>query len=96
MGNVETSSLPNDSMRTLVKQIEIFSCKLTVYFNCMYLSIYTRELLGCLLGISPSERNPCRGGGGATSTNVKKESKREEAKKSAMADATKATTHFVT
>ena len=64
MGNVETSSLPNDSMRTLVKQIEIFSCKLTVYFNCMYLSIYTRELLGCLLGISPSERNPCRGGGG--------------------------------
>ena len=94
MGNVETSSLPNDSMRTLVKQIEIFSCKLTVYFNCMYLSIYTRELLGCLLGISPSERNPCRGG--ATSTNVKKESKREEAKKSAMADATKATTHFVT
>ena len=34
--------------------------------------------------------------GGATSTNVKKESKREEAKKAAMADATKATTHFVT
>ena len=26
---------------------------LTVYFNCKYFSIYTLELLGCLLGISP-------------------------------------------
>ena len=34
---------------------------LTVYFNCNYFPQYTRELLGCLLGISPSGRNPCGG-----------------------------------
>ena len=61
MGNVEKSSLPNDSMRPLIKQIDIFSCILTVYFSCMHLSIYTRELLGYLLGISPAERNPYGG-----------------------------------
>ena len=34
---------------------------MTVYFNCKYFPWYTRELLGCLLRISPSGRNPCRG-----------------------------------
>ena len=34
---------------------------MTVYFNCKYFPWYTRELLECLLGISPSGRNP-RGG----------------------------------
>ena len=92
MGNVEKSSLPNDSMRPLIRQIDIFSCILTVYFSCMHLSIYTRELLGYLLGISPSERNPY---GGNKYQREKKKSKRGEGKKSAMADATKATTHFV-
>ena len=61
MGNVEKSSIPNDSMRPLIKQIDIFSCILTVYFSYKHLSIYTRELLGYLLGISPSERNPYGG-----------------------------------
>ena len=32
----ETSSLPNDSMRTLFKQLETFSGIPTVYFNCKY------------------------------------------------------------
>ena len=44
---IETSSLPNYSMRPL--QIKIFSGIQTVYFNCKYFSLYTRELLGCLL-----------------------------------------------
>ena len=34
---------------------------MTVYFNCKYFPWYTRELLECLLGISPSRRNPCGG-----------------------------------
>ena len=34
---------------------------LTVYFNCNYFPQYTSELLECLLGISPSGRNPCGG-----------------------------------
>ena len=34
---------------------------MTVYFNCKYFPWYTRELLECLLGISPSGRNPCGG-----------------------------------
>ena len=59
--NNETSSLPTDSSRPLFKQIEIFSGILTVYFNCKYFFKYTRELLECLLGISPSARNPCGG-----------------------------------
>ena len=47
-------------LRPLFKQIEIvFSGVLTVYFNCKNFSIYTSELLGCLLGISPSGPNPC-------------------------------------
>ena len=33
---IETSTLPNDSMRPLFKQIETFSGILTVYFNCKY------------------------------------------------------------
>ena len=33
---------------------------MTVYFNCKYFPYYTRGLLECLLGISPSGRNPCR------------------------------------
>ena len=57
----ETSSLPNDSLRTLIKQVEIFLGILTAHFNCKYFSKYKRKLLGCLLGISPSERNPCGG-----------------------------------
>ena len=32
----ETSSLPNDSMRPLFKQLETFSGIPTVYFNCKY------------------------------------------------------------
>ena len=32
---------------------------MTVYFNCKYFPKYTRELLECLFGISPSGRNPC-------------------------------------
>ena len=39
-------------MLPLIKQIEIFSGIRTVYFNYKYFSICTRELLGCLLGIS--------------------------------------------
>ena len=39
----------------------------TVYFNCKYFPWYTRELLECLLGISPSGRNPY--GGNNTITN---------------------------
>ena len=46
---IETSSLPNYSMQPLIKQIQIFSGIQTVYFNCKYFSLYTRELLGCLL-----------------------------------------------
>ena len=34
---------------------------LTVYFNCKYFPQHARELLECLLGILPSERNPCAG-----------------------------------
>ena len=34
---------------------------LTAYYNCKYFSLYTREVLGCLLGISPSRRNSCGG-----------------------------------
>ena len=33
----------------------------TVYFSCKYFPSYTRELLECLLGISPSGQNPCGG-----------------------------------
>ena len=47
---IETSSLPKDSLRPLIKQIEIFSGVLTAYCNCKYFSMYTREILGCLLG----------------------------------------------
>ena len=50
----ETSSLPNDSMRPLFKQFEIFSGILTVYFN----RENTHELLECHLGISTSGRKP--------------------------------------
>ena len=53
---IETSSSPNDSMKPLIQQIEIFSGILTAKFKCKYFSTYTRELLGCLLGISPSGR----------------------------------------
>ena len=34
---------------------------LTAYFNSKYFLLYTRELLGCLLGVSASGRNSCRG-----------------------------------
>ena len=34
---------------------------LTAYYNCRYFSLYKREVLGCLLGISPSGRNSCGG-----------------------------------
>ena len=39
----------------------IIAQSLTVYFNCKYFPYYTRELLECRLGISPSGRNPCGG-----------------------------------
>ena len=42
-------------MQPLIKQIEI------AYYNCKYFSLYTREVLGCLLGISPSGQNSCGG-----------------------------------
>ena len=63
---IETSSLPTDFWRPLFKQIEIFSILNCKYFpvstfNCKYFPQYTRELLECLLGISPSGRNPCGG-----------------------------------
>ena len=45
----------------LLKQIKIFSSILTVYFNCTYFPYYMCELLECLLRISPSGQNPCRG-----------------------------------
>ena len=48
-------------MLPLFKQIEIFSGIPTVYFKCKHFPQYTRELLEGLLGISTSERNPCRG-----------------------------------
>ena len=35
---IETSSLPTDSSRPQFEQIEIFSSKLTIYFNCTYFS----------------------------------------------------------
>ena len=37
-------------MRLLIKHY----VSLTAYLNCKYFSTYTLELLGCLLGISPS------------------------------------------
>ena len=58
---IETSSLPTDSSQPLFKQIEIFSSILTVCFNCKYFPQYTRELLECPFGISPSGRST-RGG----------------------------------
>ena len=39
------SSLPNDSMRLMLKQIEIFLGILTVLFSCKYFLKYSRELL---------------------------------------------------
>ena len=57
--NNRNVSLPNDSKQPLIKQIEIFSGILTVYFNCKYFPKYMRELLACVPGISPSGRNPC-------------------------------------
>ena len=58
----EASSLPTDSSQPLFKQIEIFSI-LTVwlYISAVLSLKCTRELLECLLGISPSGRNPCGG-----------------------------------
>ena len=63
---IETSSLPTDSSQPLFKQIEIFSI-LTVwlYISAVLSLKCTRELLECLLGISPSGRNP-RGGNNHT------------------------------
>ena len=52
---IETSSLPTDSLRPLFKQIKSFSGILTVYFNRKYIRTSYYE---CLLGISPSGRNP--------------------------------------
>ena len=40
---------------------DFLSGVLTVYFNCKNFSTYTSELLGYLLGISPSGPNPCSG-----------------------------------
>ena len=38
--------ITTDSSRPLFRQIEIFSDILTVYFNCKYFPLHTRELLG--------------------------------------------------
>ena len=45
--NNRNVALPNDSKQPLIKQIEIFSGILTVYFNCKYFPKYMRELLAC-------------------------------------------------
>ena len=42
---IKMSSLPNDSMRLMLKQIEIFLGILTVLFSCKYFLKYSRELL---------------------------------------------------
>ena len=59
---METSSFPTDSSRPLFKQIEIFSI-LTVWLYISTVSTFLniRELLECLLGISPSGGKPCGG-----------------------------------
>ena len=44
---IETTSLPNDSMRPLFMQFENFSGLPTVYFNCKYFPYYTRKLPPC-------------------------------------------------
>ena len=43
-------------MRPLIKQIDIFSRILTIHFNCKYFSIYTRDLLGGLLGTTKQQQ----------------------------------------
>ena len=53
---IKTSLLPTNCMRPLIKQIKVFSGILTAFFNCKYF-VYTSELLGCLLEISPCGRN---------------------------------------
>ena len=65
---IETSSLPNDSMRLLFKQIEIFLGILTVLFNCKDFFEYTRELLVVpRRDFASSGRIPCGGGNKAIS-----------------------------
>ena len=49
------------SYRFLAAPVQANRDFLTVYFNCKYFPYYTRELLECLLGISPSGRNPYGG-----------------------------------
>ena len=56
-----TSLLPNDSMWPLIKQIKIFFWYTDYISKVSSFLSYTRKLLGCLLGISPSGRNSCRG-----------------------------------
>ena len=56
-----TSLLPNDSMWPLIKQIKIFFWYTDYISKVNSFLSYTRKLLGCLLGISPSGRNPCKG-----------------------------------
>ena len=65
---IETSSLPNDSMRLLFKQIEIFLGILTVLFNCKDFFENTRELLVVpRRDFASSGRIPCGGGNKAIS-----------------------------
>ena len=65
---IETSSLPNDSMRLLFKQIEIFLGILTVLLNCKDFFEYTRELLVVPpRDFASSGRIPCGGGNKAIS-----------------------------
>ena len=62
----ETSSLPTDSWSFLEAPVQAhrdffyIDC-MTVYFNCKYFPKYTRELLECLLEISPSGAKSLRG-----------------------------------
>ena len=58
---IETSSLPTDSSRRLFKQIEIFLVY-GLYISTVSTFLNIRELLVCLLGISPfGETDPCGG-----------------------------------
>ena len=59
---IETSSLPTNSSRSLFKQIEIFFLTYWLYISTVSTFLNIRaSLLRCLLGISPSGRNPYGG-----------------------------------
>ena len=51
--------LLNDSMRPLIKQIEIFSLVATAYFNCKFFSTYTRSDKDVSSGFRPAGAMNC-------------------------------------